>query len=191
MNLLDIEMNKLKCYPVTEKWQVELMRHIYNDNLEMLSTHPLPYREYQEQQDWWEENKKHLRVYLYEPIEKPGKFVAFLVLRIREGFCTPTIAIQKEEWGSGYGQEIVNDYIIKADGPIAGSQLQCNKAICHINNKVGWQIIGESGEGELKIDLLYHAGINKENKCTKEVFLNILKYLDINPQEFDFNKVNL
>lgn len=106
-------MNKLRCHSVKEPWQIELMRCIYNDNLDMLSTHPLPYKTYEEQQNWWQENKECLRAFLYEPIAKPGKFVAFLVLRIREGFCTPIIAIQKEEWGSGYGQEIVHDYIKK------------------------------------------------------------------------------
>ena len=184
-------MNKLRSYLIEAAWQVELMRNIYNDNLDMLSTHPLPYRDYQEQQDWWSSNKQHLKAYLYEPIEKPGKFVAFLVLRMRDGFCTPTIAIQKEEWGSGYGQEIVRDYIFKADGPIAGSQLQSNKAICHINKKVGWQILGESGEGDKKIDLLFHPGINPNKKCTKRILLNILEYLNINSESFDFSKVDI
>ncbi len=182
---------KLNCYLVSEPWQVEVMRCIYNENLDMLSTHPLPHRTYQEQQDWWNQNRQQLKAYLYEPIMKPGKFVAFLLLRLREGFCTPVIAIQKEEWGSGYGQEIVHDYIAKAAGPIAGTQLQSNKAICHINKKVGWQIIGESGEGCHKIDLLFHPGINPQNKCKKEVFMNILNYLEINPADFDFSKVDI
>lgn len=183
-------MNKLNCIPVREAWQVELMRCIYNENLEMLSTHSLPHRTYEAQQSWWHENSNHVHAYLYEPYAKPGKFVAFLLLRIRDGFCTPTIAIQKEEWGSGYGQEIVHDYIEKANGPIAGTQLQCNKAICHINQKVGWQILGESDEGDGKIDLLFHPGINPDNRCTKEVMLNILQYLGIDPASFDFSIIN-
>lgn len=182
-------MNKLRCHSVKEPWQIELMRCIYNDNLDMLSTHPLPYKTYEEQQNWWQENKECLRAFLYEPIAKPGKFVAFLVLRIREGFCTPIIAIQKEEWGSGYGQEIVHDYIKKADGPIAGTQLQCNEAICHINQKVGWRILGESGEGDKKIDLLFHPGANPANQCTEEVLVNILRYLKIDPETFDFSDI--
>ena len=184
-------MNKLKSFQIHEAWQVELMRCIYNENLDMLSTHPLPYRDYQEQQDWWNENKNELKAFLYEPIDKPGKFVAFLLLRKREGFYTPTIALQRDEWGSGYGQEIVHDYINKANGPIAGTQLQSNKAICHINKKVGWQIIGERGEGNTCIDLLYHPGVNLSNKCSKETFINILNYLGLDPITFDFGKINI
>lgn len=180
-------MNKLKCVPIHEAWQVELMRCIYNENLDMLSTHSLPYRTYEEQQRWWVENICQIKAYLYEPFAKPGKFVAFLVLRIRKGFCTPTIAIQKEEWGSGYGQEIVHDYIKRADGPIAGTQLQCNKAICHINEKVGWQILGESGEADKKIDMLFHPGINPTKRCTDEVLVSILQYLEIDPGTFDYS----
>lgn len=177
-------MNKLKCHRIVYPWQVELMRSIYNENLEMLSTHPLPYRNYFEQQNWWNENKSSIDAYLYEPHDKPGKFVAFLSLRKRENFCTPTIAIQREEWGSGYGQEIVQDYIKKANGPIAGTQLQSNLAICHINRKYGWQILGESGDGDLKIDLLFHPGINPDNKCSRETFNKILEYLEIDPITF-------
>ena len=184
-------MKKLRCLSVIDPLHVELMRCIYNDNLEMLSTHPLPYRTYQEQQEWWNSNKEYMKAYLYEPLDKPGKFVAFLVLRLREGFCTPTIAIQKEEWGSGYGQEIVHDYIEKSGGPIAGSQLQSNKAICHINHKVGWQVLGESGEGDTRIDLLFHPGSNPLKKCSMEVFLKVLKYLEIDPKTFDFGKVDI
>ena len=108
-------MNQLKCIKVSTPHHVELMRCIYNDNLDMLSTHPLPFRTYEEQQIWWKEASVYSEAYLYEPYSKPGKYVAFLLLRHRSGFCTPTIAIQKEEWGSKYGQEIVKDYIIKAN----------------------------------------------------------------------------
>lgn len=184
-------MNKLKCNPIHEAWQVELMRCIYNENLDMLSTHPLPYRTYEEQQLWWNENKGEIKAFLYEPYAKPGKYVAFLLLRVRKGFCTPTIAIQREEWGSGFGQEIVHDYIKKANGPIAGTQLRANKAICHINSKVGWQIIGQKGEGDKSIDLLYHPGINPLNRCSKTTFMNILNYLNIDPYTFDFTTIEL
>ncbi len=183
-------MNKLKSHLVSEPWQVELMRHIYNDNLDMLSTKPLPYRSYDEQQKWWEESKHFLNAYLYEPIEKPGKFVAFLVLRQRNGFMTPTIAIQKEDWGSGYGQEIVLDYINKANCPLAGTQLQSNKAICHINKKVGWQVIGEQEQAPIgKIDLLFHPGINPKYDFDEEIISNILSYLEINASDFNIDKI--
>lgn len=184
-------MKKLNSYLVTEPWQVELMRCIYNENLDMLSTKPLPNRSYEEQQMWWEENKRDMKVFLYEPISKPGKFVAFLVLRIRDKFCTPTIAIQKEEWGSGFGQEIVKDYINKANGPLAGTQLQSNSAICHINKKMGWIILGEENRVSGKVDLLFHPGVNPKNKCTYQTFINILNYLKVNKESVDLSKYNL
>lgn len=178
-------MNKLKSYVVSESWQVELMRYIYNDNLDMLSTKPLPYRNYEEQQQWWNDNKEHLKAYLYEPLSKPGKFIAFLVLRIRNGFYTPTIAIQKEEWGSGFGQEIVNDYIHKANGPLAGTQLQSNPAICHINKKVGWIILGQKEQTNGIVDLLFHPGVNPNQKCSNNTLNSIAEYL-----ELDINKID-
>lgn len=184
-------MKKLNSYLVTEPWQVELMRCIYNDNLDMLSTKPLPYRSYEEQQLWWAENEKNMKAYLYEPVSKSGKFVAFLVLRVRDGFFTPTIAIQKEEWGSGFGQEIVRDYIEKANGPLAGTQLQSNAAICHINKKVGWIIVGEGSLPNGKVDLLYHPGINPENECTHQVFMNILNYLEVDEENINLDKYKL
>ncbi|MDR0866429.1 MAG: hypothetical protein LBO74_16085 [Candidatus Symbiothrix sp.] len=172
-------MKQLRSFPVQESWQVELMRHIYNDNLDMLSTKPLPYRTYEAQQEWWNENKKELKTFLYEPIERPGKFVAFLVLRDRGGFYTPIVAIQKEEWGKKYGQEIINDYIEKANAPLAGSQLQSNKAICHINKKVGWQILGEIIQPGGKVDLLYHPGINPNLQNDAQIFDAVLDYLEL------------
>ena len=178
-------MKKLKRIKVTTPHHVELMRVIYNENIDMLSTHKLLYRTYEEQQAWWLDASKHSVAYLYQPYSKPGKYVAFLLLRKRDGFSTPTIAIQEEEWGSKYGQEIVQDYIKLANGPLAGSQLQINKKICHINEKFGWKIIGEQGEGELKIDLLYHPGVNKHVQCSREIFSNILSYLKISLDKCD------
>lgn len=184
-------MSKLRSVEINEAWQVELMRHIYNDNLDMLSTHPLPYQTYENQQKWWHENKEQLKAYLYEPIDRPGKFVAFLVLRDRGGFKTPIIAIQKEEWGSKYGQEIINDYITKANSPLAGSQLQSNGAICHINKKVGWQIWGQKEEPAGTVDLLYHPGINFQLHDNKEIIDGILEYLGLNGNEFYKNNPNI
>jgi len=177
-------MKQLRSILVKEPWQVEIMRHIYNDNLDMLSTKTLPYRTYEAQQEWWKENKSHLKAYLYEPIDRPGKFIAFLLLRDRGGFFTPTFAIQKEEWGRKYGQEIIYDYIEKANAPLSGSQLQSNKAICHINKKVGWIILGESDQPAGKIDLLYHPGINPAAKPSPEIFRSILNYLELKETDF-------
>lgn len=177
-------ITRLRSIPINEPWQIELMRNIYNDNLDMLSTHPLPYQTYENQQQWWTENKGALKAYLYEPIDRPGKFVAFLVLRNRGGFFTPIIAMQKEEWGNKYGQEIVNDYILKADAPLAGTQLQSNKAICHINQKVGWQIWGQREQPAGIIDLLYHPGLNTSLHNNKQIIDGVLDYLELNKENF-------
>lgn len=174
-------MEKLNSHEVIDDWQVETMRKIYNQNLDMLATRPLPYREYQEQQEWWNNNKQNLRGFLYEPKNEIGNFVAFLVLTNRGLFDTPIIAISKNEWGSGYGQEIVNDYLIKSNRPLAGSQLQSNKAICHINKKVGWQIVGERIEENGIVDLLYHPGINTEIRNTDEIINAVLKHHNLIP----------
>jgi hypothetical protein len=139
----------------------------------------LPYRTYEAQQQWWNENKAHLKAYLYEPVDRPGKFVAFLVLRDRGGFFTPTIAIQKEEWGNKYGQEIIHDYIAKANAPLAGSQLQSNGAICHINKKVGWQIWGQEEQPAGTVDLLYHPGVNEALHDNKDIMGRVAEYLGI------------
>lgn len=172
-------MNKLKSILISEPEHVEIMRHIYNENLDMLATRPIPYRSYEEQQKWWDENKHKLKAYLYEPLDYPGKFVAFSVLTDRGLFDTPIMAIKKEYQGYGYGEEIVNDYIIKANRPLAGSQLQSNKAICHINKKLGWQIVGQIEQTNGMVDLLYHPGINHTLKNKEEILKAILKYHNI------------
>lgn len=180
--------NRLRSITISEPWQVELMRNIYNDNLDMLSTRPLPYQTYATQQQWWALNKDKIKAYLYEPVDQPGKFVAFLVLRDRGGFFTPIIAIQKEEWGNKYGQEIVNDYILKANAPLAGTQLQSNKAICHINQKVGWQIVGQREQPAGTIDLLYHPGLNTSLHNNEQIIDGVLNYLELDKESV--NKIS-
>lgn len=172
-------MNRLRSVEITDLYQVEIMRNIYNDNLNMLSTSPIPYRTIGEQQAWWNDNKHKLRAFLYEPIAIPGKYIAFLVLTDRGLFDTPIIAIVKDEWGGGYGQEIVRDYISKANRPLAGSQLQSNAAICHINKKLGWQIIGQKEESAGVVDLLYHPGVNQNVANPDEVYNAVLKHHNI------------
>lgn len=170
-------MKKLISHEITEPWQVEIMRTIYNDNLDMLATSAIPYREYEEQQEWWMQNKSSLKAYLYEKADDLGSYVAFSVLTDRGGFFTPIIAISKKEWGKGFGSEIILDYIEKADGPLAGSQLKSNKAICHMNEKVGWEIIDQVGEGEKVVQLLYHPGVNKSRLNEPEMRNRIINYL--------------
>jgi hypothetical protein len=52
------------------------------------------------------------------------------------------------------GKEIVKDYIIKANTPLAGAQLKSNNAIRYIHSLNGWEVIGETE----KLELLYHPG---------------------------------
>lgn len=170
-------MKKLISHRINEAWQVEIMRTIYNDNLDMLSTANIPYRTYDDQQAWWEENNKIMKAFLYEKADEPGTYIAFLVLTDRGGFYTPIIAIKKEEWGKGYGKEMILDYIEKANGPLAGSQLQSNTAICHLNNKNGWEIVGKVNKPTGAIDLLYHPGINLDIPHKESTYLKILEYL--------------
>lgn len=171
-------MKKLISHQISESWQVEIMRNIYNDNLDMLSTSPIPYRSFEEQKTWWDLNKRKLKAYLYEDIARKNDFVAFSVLTNRGGFFTPIIAIKKEAWGKGFGSEIILDYLQKANGPLAGSQLKSNEAICHMNRKVGWEIVDEVLIENKMVQLLYHPGLNSETAQNEELKLKILEYLD-------------
>lgn len=177
MNIL--ESKKLTSVKITTTEQVEEMRLIYNDNLDMLATRPLSYNTFEDQQNWWNQNSRNLKAFLYYLKENPAVCVAFLVLTNRGLFDTPIIAIKKEFWGKGFGKEIVVDYILKANRPLAGSQLQSNLAICHINKNVGWQIIGERETPNGKIDLLFHPGVNSEITNTDEVLFKVKKHLEL------------
>lgn len=156
--------------------QVDIMRQIYNDNLDTLSTTFLPYRTYDEQQSWWDENKDNLDAFLYKE-SQDGQYVAFLVLTNRGNFKTPIIAIKKDYWGKGFGKYIIEDYIKKANSPLAGSQLQSNGAICHLNKKIGWEIVGTAEQPNGTIDLLFHPGINK-NVNLQNIREEIINYLN-------------
>jgi GNAT superfamily N-acetyltransferase len=171
-------MKRLKYFPVETAEHVELMRHIYNDNLDMLSTRPLPRREYQDQQDWWAENRHALKAYLFERVDNPGHPMAFLVLRDRGGFVTPIIAIEKAEWGKGFGREIIQEYIALADGPLAGSQLVSNLSICHLNRQLGWQIVGSRMVPAGEIQLLFHPGVHPR-KLDAKTIQGIAEYLEL------------
>lgn len=178
-------MENLRSIAVQTVQQVEEMRLIYNENLDYLATKPLPYREYEDQQNWWNTNKESLKAFLYEPIDRLGVTIGFLVLRQRSGFQTPIIALKREEWGSGYGMQLVYDYIDKADGPLAGSQLKSNKAICHINKKVGWKVLEERETAEGVIELVYHPGKAPDRKVQDVVSDAICSYLEIQPRDLN------
>jgi anaerobic selenocysteine-containing dehydrogenase len=172
-------MNKLTSTRVSEPWQVEIMREIYNDNLTTLSTKPLPYREYDEQQEWWQQNKDTVDAYLYRSPEDSDHYVGFMALRDRGGFHTPIMAFRKIDWGKGYGKEATYDYIAKAKGPLAGTQLKSNIAICKINVAVGWEVLTEKETSNGTIQLIYHPGIHREELRSHPALASILAYLEI------------
>jgi len=170
-------MKLLNSLPIVTPQHVDIMRQIYNDNLESLATRPLPFRTYEEQQQWWEASKHYLNGFLYEPLTEPETVVGFLVLRDRGGFQTPMIAIKKNGWGKGYGKEMVSDYIEKAYGPLAGTQLKSNSAICHLNHKAGWMVLGEREETNGTVELLFHPGRDRTRQIEPSIFDSILDYL--------------
>jgi|GEM_PF-1199552 len=170
-------MNKLISIQVTSEDHVEKMRHLYNENLNMLATMPLPYRKYDEQQSWWNENKQNIKAFLYAPVENPNNVIAFSALTNRGAFVTPIFAIQKKDWGNGFGKEIIMDYLRQANGPLAGSQLKSNTAICHLNSKVGWEILDTVLVDGKEVDLLYHPGINPSLKNQNDVREIVRTYL--------------
>jgi len=172
-------MEKLISYRVVSSEHVEAMRIIYNDNLDMLATMPLPVRSYQDQQDWWKENHTKIRGYLYEAANKPGVPIAFLILTNRGRFHTPVFAIGKESWGKGFGIEIIKDYLRIAGTPLAGSQLQSNVAICHLNQKAGWQIVGSVDTPQGKIDLVFHPGMAANATDIESIREEIIHYLKL------------
>jgi len=153
------------------------MRELFNENLDMLATVPLKLQTYDEQQEWWSKNKHCIKAYLYESMDCLGTFIAFSMLTDRDGFFTPIIAIHRECWGKGYGMEIISDYIEKANGPLAGSQLESNGAICHMNSKVGWQIVGKVEKQGNVIDLLFHPGVGPSINNQAEILSRIKSYL--------------
>ena len=126
---------------ITDLNQVEIMRQIYNNNLDALSTkEKLKYKTSAEQINWWN-NLDHTKVMSWLYYDENDKPIGFLLLTDRGRFNTPMFALFKEEWGKGYGARIIQDYILQSTKPLAGSQLQSNKAICHLNKKFGWMII--------------------------------------------------
>jgi GNAT superfamily N-acetyltransferase len=157
--------------------KVEVMREIYNQNLDMLATIALPYRSTEEQVQWWKENSQQVRAYLFEPIGKPGEYVGFIALTNRGEFVTPVIAVDNKYWGKGYGSEMQRAYIRLAHKPLAVSQLVSNAAIRHISSKYGSVIVGYADSPNGAIELLYHPGQSKANPGTEHTKAIVTKYL--------------
>ncbi len=174
---MTIIRRQLRTVRVDTNKKVEVMREIYNQNLEMLGTVALPYRTKDEQAAWWKESRHLMRAYLFEPLEKPGEFVGFITLTDRGEFVTPILAVNTKSWGKGYGSEMIRAYIKLAGKPLAGSQLVSNDAIRHMNSKNGWIIVGDAESPNGAIELVYHPGMSKANPGTERTKLVVTEYL--------------
>lgn len=157
--------------------KVEIIRHIYNDNLDMLGTVPLPYRSAEDQREWWKENRDAVRAYLFEKTDSPECYVGFITLSDRGSFVTPILAVDKKYWGCGYGSEMVSAYLRLAHKPLAGSQLVSNDAIRYINKKVGWIVVGKAETPSGDIELVYHPGISRKNPGKGQIQESVIQYL--------------
>ncbi|MCK9310310.1 MAG: GNAT family N-acetyltransferase [Candidatus Cloacimonetes bacterium] len=168
---------KLRTVKVDTLKKVEVMREIYNQNLDMLGTVALPYRSVEEQVQWWKENKQYLRAYLFEPLQQPGEYVGFITLTDRGSFATPILAVNKKAWGKGYGSEMIKAYLKLAHKPLAGSQLVSNDAIRHMNKKNGWIVVGYANSPNGALELVYHPGVSAAFPGTPGIQAIITRYL--------------
>ena len=171
---------KLKFVPVLALSQVEIMREIYNSCLDGLSTkEKLKPKTFEEQEIWWN-NLDHFRTTCWLAYSKdPYQIVGFVMLTNRDYFFTPVFGILPEQQGKGYAREFIRFYIgLSLDKPLAGSQLQSNKAICKLNYEAGWQIIAcKNG-----VDLLFRHNQGEWNPNfvdNARLILSVMKYHDI------------
>lgn len=170
-------IKQLRTLKVDTLKKVEVMRQIYNENLDMLGTIVLPYRSSKEQALWWKKNKAHIRAYLFETLAEPYDDVGFITLTDRGEFVTPILAVGTKYWGKGYGREMIQAYLKLSHKPLAGSQLVKNEAIRHMNKKNGWIVVGYASSPNGDIELVYHPGVSKVNPGTKQVQELVTKYL--------------
>lgn len=171
------DSKSLRVIRVNNYQHVEVMRLIYNDNLDMLGTIPLPHRSPEEQRVWWRENKSGVRAYLFETFDSPNRYIGFITLTDRGSFITPILAVDKRFWGCGYGSEMVRAYLRLARKPLAGSQLVSNDTIRYINKKVGWVVVGKARTARGDIELVYHPGVSTKNPGTADVQETVTQYL--------------
>lgn len=165
---------KLKAYRLTpdaHPYLIERLRTLYNSAIQFLATHPIELRSREAQAAWWNStDHDKVTVHLYSPVDNPWEIAAFSMVTDRGSFVTPMFAIAKNYWGKGYGEEIILHYLALAGGkPLRGEQLISNGAICHLNEKLGWQVLMEK-EGT---QFLFHPNIRQQ-----EVYDEIVRYND-------------
>lgn len=156
--------DELHAMPITEDWQVEIMRRIYNDCLPDLATKPLAEVGEQEQQDWWKaKDKMRTKAFLY--IHQTN-IVAFSLLQQKGHFWTPLFGIHRFHRGKGFARKIIQHYISEAEGPLAGEALVENRIINKLNLEAGWKQVGSRGDDVL---LLYHQGRDPSQDAYDEI----------------------
>lgn len=149
---------------------IEIMRCIYNVTLPQTATKPIAPKTSEEQFNWWcnlDHNK--VRVHIYREVERPWNIVAWSMVTDRGNYCTPMFAIHPQFWGLGYGEEIIYHYLQVAGKCLQGSQLKSNGAICHLNARNGWRVVGEDGD----VQLLLHDG---PDNYPQRAYDEILRY---------------
>lgn len=156
---------------------LDVMRQIYNDNLEKLSTICLPHRSKADQETWWKLCNKQIRAYLYELNGQPGKYIGFVTLTDRGEFTTHTIALTRDYWGMGYGTQIMLDYMHLARKPLAASQLASNIAMRNLHAKLGWLVVGKADGPMGEVELIYHPGMSRKNPGTEHSKEVVTAYL--------------
>ncbi len=158
---------------ISEPWEVERMRQIFNATIDDLATVKLEPKSEGDQQRWWQAmDQSRVVAFLYAPVAAPWRFVAFSMLQWKpNGVVTPLFAVDPEWHGFGYGREIIDHYLHVANGPLAGSALKSNEAIMHLNKQAGWQVVSE----DERVVKLYHPGVNPGSR-DEEILKEILRY---------------
>lgn len=154
---------------------IERMRVLFNANIDSLATKPLSLQTSRSQYDWWR-SLDHTKVtfHIYSPKEWPWEIVAFSMVTDRGDYCSPMFAISNLWWGRGYGEQIIQHYLLVADEkPLQGEQLASNGAICHLNEKLGWLVVRE----ENGVQYLRHP-----NNRQQEIYDEIIRYQEEGPQ---------
>jgi GNAT superfamily N-acetyltransferase len=153
---------------------IEQVRVLYNSTLFFLATHPISPQSKEGQQAWWKDlDHSRVVVHLYSPVESPWDIVAFSMVTDRGLYFTPMFAISNNYWGKGYGQEIIEHYLALAAGkPLRGEQLVSNGAICHLNARYGWNIVGERDGTQF---LIHPNNVDRQ----QEVYDEMVRYWEV------------
>ncbi len=153
---------------------IEALRVLYIEALAELATHPIPANTPEQQQEWWRNlDLSEETVWLMSLPESPWDIVGFVKLRHREGFYSPMFALAKRVHGQGLGREMIQFYLdaVPKGIPLLGEQLVSNHAICHLNEKAGWQVLAER-EG---VQSVYHPN---QSDYPQRIYDELMRFRD-------------